>query len=63
MNDNKLAAHGILTRPQVAADLGISEDTLARWEDEHDFPGRTVGRTTLYDVVAIRKWIAHRPKG
>lgn len=54
---NVLKGTGILTRSQLAAALNVTEDTIASWEGEHDFPGRKVGRTTLYDVEAIRKWI------
>ena len=58
----KLAAHGILTRKDLLEELEIKNDTLARWEDEDGFPGRKVGKTTLYDVEAIRKWIAGKPR-
>lgn len=60
---SKLADHGILTREEVAHSLDITTETLARYEKEHGFPGRTMGQTTLYDVEAIRKWIAVKPKG
>lgn len=59
---NALATHGILTREQVAICLGVTTETLTRWEDEHDFPARSVGRTTLYDVDEIKRWIAKRPR-
>jgi len=52
-----LATAGILTRLHLATELGVSEETIATWETEHDFPGRKAGRTTLYDVDAIKKWI------
>jgi len=47
----------IYTRSQLAEELEITEARLANWEEEHDFPGRRVGRTTLYDIEAIRAWI------
>jgi len=47
----------IYTRTQLAEELDITEARLANWEEEHDFPGRRVGRTTLYDIEAIRAWI------
>lgn len=62
LSENLLAKHGILTRRQVAADLGINLKTLLRYEKEHDFPSRTMGDTTLYDVAQIKKWIASKPK-
>jgi ribosome-binding protein aMBF1 (putative translation factor) len=54
---------GILTREQLALELNVREDTILRWEEEHGFPGKTVGRTTFYDVETIRKWIAAKPVG
>lgn len=65
MNDKRtglLAQAGILTREQLASELNVTEDTIARWAEEHDFPGRSAGRTTLYDVDAIKKWIATKPR-
>lgn len=58
----KLAAHGILTRKDLIEELKVTDDTLTRWEDEHDFPCRSAGRTTFYDVEQIKKWIARKPK-
>lgn len=57
IESNILATAGILTREQLLAELTISPDTLARWEVEDAFPGRKVGRSGLYDVDAIKKWI------
>lgn len=58
----KLAAHGILTRKDLIAELGVNDDILLRWEKDHDFPARSVGRTTFYDVEQIKKWIAAKPQ-
>lgn len=58
----KLATHGILTRKDLIDELKVENDTIARWEEEHDFPSRTVGKTTFYDVEMIKKWIARKPK-
>lgn len=58
----KLALHGILTRKDLIAELGVTNDTLKEWEEQHDFPGRTVGRTTLYDVDDIKNWIKEKSK-
>lgn len=52
-----LAQAGILTRDQLLSELDIQNDTLTRWETDDDFPGRRVGKTGLYDVEAIRRWI------
>lgn len=58
----KLAAHGILTRKDLIDELGVTDDILLRWEKDHEFPARTAGRTTFYDVEQIKKWIATKPK-
>lgn len=52
-----LAQAGILTREQLIVELDISNETLVRWEEKDAFPGRSVGRSKLYDVNAIREWI------
>lgn len=57
-----LAKHGIFTRRELMHDLEVTNDTLTNWEKEHDFPGRSVGKTTFYDVEQIKKWIAAKPK-
>lgn len=59
---NALARFGVLTRDQMATALNVDKDTLARWEEENDFPGRTVGRTTFYDIESIKTWIAEGGK-
>lgn len=58
---NLLAQAGIFTREQLTQELGITEETLARWEEQDAFPSRKVGRTHLYDVEAIRRWITRKP--
>lgn len=58
MPDNLLIQHGILTRAQLAVLLDVQQETIARWEEEHDFPGRKAGKMTLYDIAEIKKWIA-----
>lgn len=59
---NVLADAGILTREQLLSDLGVTVETLTRWEQEEGFPGKKVGRSALYDVEAIRKWINKKPR-
>lgn len=53
----------VVTRKQLAEHLNVTQETIARWEEVEDFPGRKVGRTTLYDVEAIKLWIAAKPRG
>lgn len=52
-----LSLNGIMTREQLALALGVHVDTVARWEEDGNFPHRKIGRTTLYDVAAIKEWI------
>jgi len=57
-----LTRAGILTREQLRDCLGVSFDTIARWEEVDGFPSRTAGRTTFYDIDAIKAWIAAGPE-
>ena len=48
--------HGLLTRAQLAAELGCHERTLARRERE-GMPHLRWGRKRLYDPSSIRAWV------
>jgi hypothetical protein len=49
---------GWLTRAQVAAEIGVSVDTLARWETRRIGPPCVrVGRKVLYRAQAFRDWL------
>jgi transcriptional regulator with XRE-family HTH domain len=54
---------GWLGRQEVAAALGISVDTLARWETRRDGPPCIrVGRKVLYRAEAFRDWLVSRER-
>jgi len=47
-----------ISREQLARELGLTADTLARWEARRQGPPCTrVGRKTLYRWVAVQDWI------
>lgn len=49
---------GWLTRAEVAAEIGVSVDTLARWETRRIGPPSVrVGRKVLYRAQAFREWL------
>jgi hypothetical protein len=52
---------GWLDRVAVAAELGVSTDTLARWESRRVGPPcARVGRKVLYRAQAFRDWLTER---
>jgi predicted DNA-binding transcriptional regulator AlpA len=47
-----------ISREQLARALGLTADTLARWEARRQGPPCTrIGRKTFYRRVAIQEWI------
>jgi DNA-binding transcriptional MerR regulator len=49
---------GWMTRPEMAAEIGISVDTLARWETRRIGPPCVrIGRKVYYRVEAFRDWL------
>lgn len=47
-----------LSREQLARELGVKPDTLARWEARRQGPPCTrIGRKILYRRAAIQDWI------
>lgn len=60
---------GWLTRTNVATEIGVSVDTLARWETRRIGPPCVrIGRKVLYRADAFREWLISRerhtlPKG
>ena len=47
-----------ISRDQLARELGLTADTLARWEARRQGPPCTrIGRKTLYRRVAVQDWI------
>lgn len=52
---------GWLSRQDVAVALGVSTDTLARWETRRDGPPCIrIGRKVLYRTEAVREWLVSR---
>lgn len=55
---------GWLTRAEVATALGVSTDTLARWETQRSGPPSVkVGRKVLYRANGFRDWLTSRERG
>ena len=47
-----------ISREQLACELGLTTDTLARWEARRQGPPCTrIGRKTLYRRVSVQDWI------
>lgn len=52
---------GWLTRAEVATEIGVSIDTLARWETRRIGPPCVrIGRKVLYRSQAFREWLVAR---
>lgn len=50
--------NGWLTRQQMADQIGVSIDTLARWETQRRGPPCVrIGRKVMYRVDAFRDWL------
>lgn len=55
---------GWLTRAQVATEIGVSVDTLQRWETRRIGPPCVrIGRKVLYRAEAFREWLISRERG
>ncbi len=47
-----------LSRDQLAGELGVASDTLARWEARHEGPPCTrIGRKVFYRRTSVEAWI------
>ena len=51
-----LANEGVITRSQLALELGLSEQTIALWEKD-GLPVFRIGRQRLFDVKKVAAWI------
>ena len=50
-----------LTRPELAAELGVSERTIWRWDNARVGPPRTVlGERLLYRREGVTQWLRDR---
>jgi hypothetical protein len=55
--------NGYLTPPELAAQLGVCQRTLARWHRDRTGPPRcVVGRKILYRTESVTAWLAKREK-
>jgi len=60
----KRLLEGWLTREELAAELEVSVDTLARWETTKNGPALArVGRRVLYRHEAVLEWLESRENG
>ncbi|MDE2284741.1 MAG: helix-turn-helix domain-containing protein [Hyphomicrobiales bacterium] len=54
---------GWLTRARVADEIGVSVDTLQRWETARTGPPCVrIGRKVLYRADAFREWLISRER-
>jgi hypothetical protein len=54
---------GWLSRTQIAQEIGVSADTLARWETRRIGPPCVrIGRKVLYRAEAFREWLVSRER-
>ena len=54
---------GWLTRARVAEEIGVSVDTLQRWETARTGPPCVrIGRKVLYRADAFREWLIRRER-
>jgi hypothetical protein len=61
--DNPTLLAGWLTRARVAFEVGVSVDTLARWETRRIGPPCVrIGRKVLYRAEAFRDWLISRER-
>jgi Bacterial RNA polymerase, alpha chain C terminal domain/Helix-turn-helix domain len=55
--------NGYLTPPELAAQLGVCQRTLARWDRDRTGPPRSVvGRRILYRAESVTAWLAKRER-
>ena len=61
---NPTLLDGWLTRGQVASEIGVSVDTLQRWETRRIGPPCVrIGRKVFYRAEAFRDWLISRERG
>ena len=54
---------GMVSRQDLAQKLGLSVETLRRWETEGDGPPSIrVGRRVLYRATAVNAWLRARER-
>lgn len=60
MITNSLSDRGIVTRSQLANELGLESDTLRAWERE-GMPSIRRGNVVLYNMDDVVNWIKKTP--
>ena len=61
---NPRSTLGLLTRPQAAAVLGITTDTLRKWNVQRKGPASIkMGLRRYYKLTSIRKWVDDQEAG
>lgn len=51
-----IAGEGLVTRAQLAAEIGVSEQTIAAWEKE-GLPVHRRGAQRFYEAARVAAWI------
>ena len=50
-------------RPTLAADFGVSERTIIRYENQPDgLPSVQIGGRTLYHIPSVKEWLKRRER-
>jgi len=62
MQHSNLKENRLLSIPEVARFLGISQSTLYTLVSQQRVPFVKVGRRVLFDPVQLDKWIKHNSK-
>ncbi len=56
-----IASREYITAHGLAAALGVTARTIARWEAAHILPPKTkIGRRVLFDVAKLAGWLESR---
>ena len=63
INWKAINVSGYITRKEAAAYLGISYQTIQRWEKKYsNFPRKKVGRSYRYKIADLDKWMSEELK-
>lgn len=60
---NIAVLHDYISRPDLAAQLGVGVRTLVRWETLREGPAVTkIGKRPYYNLDAVKDWLKSREK-